>query len=133
MALCIFIIGVEIKNLTRGKVSRFVFVGAALLTMLLLIYIIAGGLKDNAIYLRIIAVLNGKDGSFNYRYTRAILALKDIMDSTNMLGLGLGNLRTESTAIFLAKYGLLSFSNSYLFFIALSANVFVFKVYIQKN
>ena len=116
ISIIIFFILTEIQTLKKAKISKifliFIFcvIGIVMLVTLF---------PENAIMKRIVAVLNGEDGSFNYRFTRAWEALKHILIETKYLGVGLGNIRTQFMNNYLFEnFNLLSFSNSYLFFFA---------------
>ena len=116
ISVLIFFILTEIQTLKKAKISRifllFIFCGIGIVMLVILF-------PQNAIIKRIVAVLNGEDGSFNYRFTRAWEALKHILVETKCLGVGLGNIRTQFMNNYLFKnFNLLSFSNSYLFFFA---------------
>lgn len=115
LAIIFFFFISESSFFKKGKISKTMIVLFLALSIFLISFFL---FQNNKIFARIIAVLEGKDGSFNYRYVRAVDALGFIFRDTNGIGVGLGNLRTERTAAILSDFGLLSFSNSYLFFIA---------------
>ena len=106
----------EYKKIKNGKISKLLFYSIIVIVFFTIyIFLVA---KGNPIISRIEAVIAGNDGSFNYRYVRAIDALRGFLTDSHLLGIGLGNLRTQITQVYLTRYALLSFSNSYLFFIA---------------
>lgn len=116
ISVVIFVIFTEIPILKRARMSKL-FLISMIILFCLIVYIIIE--PDNSILLRIMDVLQGKDSSFNYRFTRAFKALKDVLIKTNFIGTGLGNIRTEYMKNYLwDNFNIHSFSNSYLFFFA---------------
>lgn len=114
LSIEILILLTEFSFLSKGKISKLF-----LLNLVMIIIVFAIFMSGNSnIAKRIIAVLSGEDGSFNYRYIRANDALQYILLDTNGIGVGLGNLRTDKVETLLENFDLKSFSNSYLFFIA---------------
>lgn len=74
---------------------------------------------QNPISARLFNIVTGKDGSFYFRYTSAIIALKDILDTTHWFGLGFGNMNTNHGLLILLESGMdYKFSNSFMYFIA---------------
>ena len=112
----IFFILTEIQTLKKAKISKIFLIFIFFVICLVILVIL---FPQNVILKRIVIVLNGEDGSFNYRFTRAWEALKNIFVDTKYLGVGLGNIRTDYMQNYLEiNYNLHSFSNSYLSFFA---------------
>lgn len=111
---CMLIID-YISYLKKNKIS----VTSTLIIVIAGVVIVALVNYNSNIMNRIIAVLNGKDGSSIYRYTLANEALKQILSSTNFMGLGLGNMNTEKSLILLNLLNMEKiFANSFMYFIA---------------
>ena len=116
IAILLFLFLTEFQTLRNGKIS-LIFLLTIILICLVAIFAFIN--PNNGIMLRINDIINGNDGSFNYRFTRSYEATLDILRSTKFIGVGLGNLRTDYMQLYLLnKFNLYSFSNSYLFFIA---------------
>ena len=115
LAIFILFIFYEFKNFKNNRISYF-FIFLLLISLISFTFIVFNG--NSPIVNRIFLVLNGGDGSFNYRFVRAIDALKFLLSDTNYIGVGLGNIRTDLLSEVLSNYNLISFSNSFIFFIS---------------
>ena len=135
LAILILVVFYEFKNFKNNMISYF-FIFLLLISLISIILIMFNG--NSPIVNRIFLVLNGGDGSFNYRFVRAIGALKFLLSDTNYIGVGLGNIRTDLLSDVLSNYNLISFSNSFIFFISeggFVAIIFLISllVYLLKN
>lgn len=108
--MCFFVF--ELKNVER-QLPKYLVIGSALLVIIITIL----G-TQNPIHSRILAVISGTDGSFNYRYTYALQALLKILPVTHYCGLGFGNMNTVEGLKILNQFGMeYAFSNSYMYLV----------------
>lgn len=97
------------KQETRKRAFRIYVLGA------LIVFAIV--MTENPISNRLIAILQGTDGSFNFRWTAAINTFEKIMKSTAFWGIGIGNMNTQDGLAILNQYGLdYKMANSFLYF-----------------
>lgn len=75
--------------------------------------------SKNSFYMRLIDILNGKDGSVVYRFDVSFQVMKQMLIESNYLGIGFGNLNTDETRSMFYSFGLVEvISNSFMYFIA---------------
>ncbi len=72
---------------------------------------------NNPISNRLTAMFTGQDGSYNFRWSAALLSFKNIMKMTKYWGMGIGNMNTVNGMEILLKSGInYKFANSFLYF-----------------
>lgn len=74
---------------------------------------------NNVLTQRLIAIISGDDGSFNFRWNVAFYSLDGILRQTHYFGMGMGNMNTSiGESILLSQNVDHFFANSFLYFIA---------------
>lgn len=113
---CTFLIVMMVKKSLLNRKLKDSEFAIYIVVAILLIYIF---LTDNVISRRLIAIITGNDGSFNFRWRVSYNSLGNIMQKTNYFGLGMGNMNTNVGASILLSEGVDHFfSNSFMYFIA---------------
>lgn len=103
------------KELFNGKIKKNIAV-FLLICILLFLYIL---MSDNVISQRLLAIIAGTDGSFNFRWGVAYSSLGGILKRTNYFGIGMGNMNTTlGEGILMTEKVDHFFANSYMYFIA---------------
>lgn len=75
--------------------------------------------SSSALVLRLGAILNGSDSSVNYRLFTSYNVMKAVLVTTNMKGIGFGNLNTDYISFMYYGYGLIGkIANSFMYFIS---------------
>lgn len=118
-----FLSNLNLKRIKKVKPFILVLIIVGLLGIASVLF------TNNAISRRIMAIIGGQDGSFNFRYTAAYNSLLKILENTNGWGLGLGNMNTVVGLQHLLTTGIdYKFANSFMYFVA--ENGFLGLVYI---
>lgn len=107
------------KNRIRKKYINLVVLGILAFAILMI--------TDNPISNRLIAIFDGVDSSFNFRWSRSIVAFFTVMKNTYLVGLGLGNMNNESVYLNLLHMEA-KFSNSFLYFFSETGVLGIFYV-----
>ncbi|MBP0725126.1 hypothetical protein J5Y03_07960 [Bacillus sp. RG28] len=98
-------------NIKRILISFLLFF-VSVSTLIYLMY------SKNNFYLRVVDIFNGKDGSVVYRFNTSYEVMVQMLQKTNGLGVGFGNLNTDLTRSIYSAYGLVDvISNSFMYFI----------------
>lgn len=116
---------VEINLIRTG--NKRIRSRVALFNVLIISIVAIALFTQNPISARLFNIVTGKDGSFSFRYSSAIIALEDILDTTHWFGLGFGNMNTSYGLSILLESGMdYKFSNSFMYFIAESGIMGIF-------
>lgn len=114
-----------LKAIPTKKLNERILVLIILIMMMMFFIMIT----ENPVRNRVLAILNGTDGSFNFRWNAATQSLFSILEKTNYLGLGFGNMNTEYGRSILESVGMSDiFANSFLYFIAEAGILGVFYI-----
>jgi len=102
------------ENVTIQRALMFIMVTiASVATMILLV------LSNSNLYLRMIDIVNGNDGSVVYRFNTSFRIMEQMLLNSDLLGIGFGNLNTPAIQNAYAKVGLVEvISNSFMYVLA---------------